>query len=131
MPLLWNKSLETGIPDIDEQHQNLINSMNQLLDALRENQEPQAIQKILSSLSSTANLHFGYEEMCMHRYKCPIAAKNKELHALFVKNFGEIRREFMMNGPSPELCSRIDRELLEWFGGHIKGIDTQLKPCMN
>ncbi|KKJ00231.1 bacteriohemerythrin [Prochlorothrix hollandica] len=131
MPLTWTNTFKTGIPEIDEQHKELINSMNELLDALQRNDSPQVIQGILSRLSSCANLHFGYEETCMNRYRCPVAEKNKLLHAQFIKTFGEIRRELIMNGSSNTVAGRIDKELLDWFGQHIKGIDTQLKPCMD
>ncbi len=131
MALVWNASLETGIPDIDAQHKQLIDKMNELADAIQANRDQQAIQQIVSSLSSIANLHFGYEETCMNRYRCPIAEKNKMLHGLFTKNFGEIRRDLLFNGSSPELKARIEKDLLDWFGTHIKGIDTQLKSCMN
>lgn len=130
MALVWSDALKTGIPEIDSQHQELINVMNELLNALRSNADQRTIQRILSNLSSCANLHFGYEETCMNRYRCPVAEKNKLLHSQFIKTFGEIRRELIMQGTSVETANRIDKELLDWFGQHIKGIDTQLKPCM-
>ncbi len=131
MSLVWNASLETGIPDIDAQHKQLIDKMNELLAAIQANSDQQSIQRIVSSLSSIANLHFGYEETCMNRYRCPIAEKNKMLHGLFTQSFSEIRRELLFNGSSPELQDRIEKDLLDWFGKHIKGIDTQLKACMD
>jgi hemerythrin len=131
MALTWNASLETGIPDIDAQHKQLIDKMNELIKAIQGNQDQATIQRIVSSLSSIANLHFGYEETCMNRYRCPIAEKNKMLHSLFTRNFSEIRRELLLSGSSPELKTRIEKDLLDWFGTHIKGIDTQLKSCMD
>lgn len=131
MALTWNASLETGIPDIDAQHKQLIDKMNELIKAIQSNQDQATIQRIVSSLSSIANLHFGYEETCMNRYRCPIAEKNKMLHSLFTRNFSEIRRELLLSGSSPELKTRIEKDLLDWFGTHIKGIDTQLKSCMD
>ncbi|TAF51465.1 MAG: hemerythrin [Oscillatoriales cyanobacterium] len=123
--------METGIPDIDAQHKQLIDKMNELIKAIQSNQDQATIQRIVSSLSSIANLHFGYEETCMNRYRCPIAEKNKMLHSLFTRNFSEIRRELLLSGSSPELKTRIEKDLLDWFGTHIKGIDTQLKSCMD
>jgi len=130
MALVWNAELETGIPEIDAQHKELIDKMNELIQAIQKNQDPHTIQRIVSSLSSCANLHFGYEETCMNRYQCPIAEKNKMLHGVFIKTFNEVRRELLFHGPSMELKERIEKELLDWFGQHIQGIDTQLKPCM-
>jgi hemerythrin-like metal-binding protein len=66
MALVWNISLETG-PDIDAQHKQLIDKMNELINAIQVNSDQQTIQKIVSSLSSIANLHFDYEETCRNR----------------------------------------------------------------
>lgn len=127
MPLVWDKSLEIGIDKIDEQHKELIDAINAFLIAMRTGEDLRTLKNLLVDISSITSRHFGYEEACMHRYKCPVAAENKNLHEHFQKTLHAIRQELLSNGASPDLCSHIDRELLDWFGNHIRGIDTKLR----
>jgi hemerythrin len=127
----WNDSLKIGIPTIDEQHQQLINQMDFLVQAMQNSQGKEEIAGIIEFLDRYIQQHFGYEENCMEKYRCPIATQNKEAHREFIANFEEIKAEFNKNGASLLLVMKVNQNLLDWFINHIKKIDVQLKPCMN
>ncbi len=130
MPLVWDDSLKIGIPEIDQQHKLMIDQMNLLVQALKDNKGPEEIQKILQFLDRYVEQHFGFEEQCMHRYQCPIAATNAQAHQQFIAKYQAIKAEFNAHGPSFMLVLDISQNLLDWFINHIRKIDTQLKPCM-
>ncbi|TVQ53035.1 MAG: hemerythrin [Spirulina sp. DLM2.Bin59] len=130
MPLAWDDSLKIGIPEIDHQHKLMIDQMNLLVDALKDNKAQEEIQKIIHFLDGYVEQHFGFEEKCMHRYKCPIATTNDQAHRQFITSYNEIKAEFKAHGPSFMLVLQINQNLLDWFINHIRKIDTQLKPCM-
>lgn len=130
MSLRWTDSLNIGIPEIDQQHKQLIDQMNLLYDAIQKDKGTQEIKNIMTFLQSYINQHFGYEETCMHRYKCPIATENKAAHLQFINAFNEINNEINTKGASISLAIKVNQNLLEWFMNHIKKIDTQLKACM-
>jgi hemerythrin len=130
MGLTWTESLNTGIPEIDQQHKQLIDQMNLLYNAIQNNKGSEEIQNIMTFLSSYVYQHFGYEENCMHRYKCPIATTNKSAHTQFINSLNEINEELNTKGASISLAIKVNQNLLEWFGNHIRKIDTQLKACM-
>ena len=130
MGLVWNDSLKTGIPEIDQQHKQLIEQMNLLSNAIEQNKEEAEIRKIINFLSSYVQQHFGFEEVCMQRYICPVAEQNQAAHSHFINTFKEIREDLKLKGATLILADKINENLLDWFGNHIRKIDTQLKPCM-
>ncbi|MGK7903999.1 MAG: bacteriohemerythrin [Hormoscilla sp.] len=132
MTSTWNESLKIGIPLIDLQHQQLLEQMDRLTEAMENQKSLQEIRRILIFLDQYVDTHFNYEEQCMHINKCPVAAKNKNAHAHFLKTLKSIhdrieQQKYSSNG----LIAQIDIELKNWFVNHIKGIDTQLTPYVN
>lgn len=132
MPLvIWNNSLSVGIPEIDQQHKQLIEQLNLLVDAMHANSGKEEIQRIVRFLDIYVAKHFGYEEGCMHRYKCPVASENAVAHSQFINTLQRIKTQLNQKGPSLSLAIEVNEQLLDWFVNHIKKIDRELKPCMN
>lgn len=130
MGFVWDNSLKIGIPEIDEQHKQLIDQMNLLIEAMKKNKAKEEVREILNFLDVYVDKHFSYEEGCMHRYKCPVADENKMAHAKFVNTLKEVREKLEKDGPSLTLVMTINHQLLSWFINHIRKIDTQLTPCV-
>ena len=57
----WNKNFETGIPQIDEQHQQLAKLVNQLSGYIKSAPEQQELTSILRQLQHYSKLHFETE----------------------------------------------------------------------
>lgn len=132
MPLvIWNNSLSVGIPEIDQQHKQLIEQLNLLVDAMHANSGKEEIQRIVHFLDIYVAQHFSYEEGCMHRYKCPVASTNTAAHSQFINTLKRIKTQLNQKGPSLLLAIEVNEQLLDWFVNHIKKIDRELKPCMN
>lgn len=66
----------------------------------------------------------------MLRFSCPVAAQNISAHRQFVATFGQIEKEYQANGASSTITIRVQRELADWLGRHIKGTDTNLRSCV-
>lgn len=132
MPLvIWNDSLSVGIAEIDRQHKQLIDQLNKLVDAMHQNRGKDEIQQIVWFLDLYVSQHFGFEEGCMNRYRCPVASQNANAHAQFIATLKEIKEELNKKGSSLALAIKVNEQLLDWFVNHIKRIDKELKPCMN
>jgi hemerythrin len=74
--------------------------------------------------------HFGKEEECMAKWRCPVAAQNVAAHKEFVVTFTSFREEFDRDGATAHLVVRVETELMRWLSGHIKRTDTQLAHCV-
>ena len=128
---VWTEALSTGEPTIDEHHKKLIESINNLLDAMSTGKGKDHIEEILTDMAEYVNMHFGYEEDCMEKYHCPVAAANKNAHDKFVETFDRFWEEFRHTGPSSALAMKVKKELGDWLVNHIAGIDTKLSTCIH
>ena len=128
--LIWDDSMTTGVPEIDNQHQELIEKFNELRVALEQKKGREAIGDILGFLQFYAAWHFGREEECMEKYRCPVAVANKQAHAGFVSRFNQLYEDWNEAGAGNEMVIAVYAELGHWFVGHIQKTDTQLYPCV-
>lgn len=128
--IFWDPSMTTGVESLDDQHKQLITWLNDLLSAMSLGRGRAEAQVLLDNLGGYAAMHFGKEEECMAKYNCPVAAKNIAAHQDFVATFTSFRAEYDKTGATAHLVVRIESELMRWLTSHIKGVDTQLAPCV-
>jgi hemerythrin-like metal-binding protein len=128
---VWDESLATGDAKVDEQHRELIRQINALIRAMSEGHGRQEIKKLLDFLSDYVIHHFHWEESCMEKHRCPLAAVNQRAHTTFVERFQAICLRYETEGPSSDLVLQIRRELGDWLVNHIRKIDTSLRRCVN
>ncbi len=129
-PIFWTENLRTGEETIDRQHQELIRNINALLDAMATGEGQRKLNEIFQFLENYVHEHFHYEENCMDRYRCPVAAKNKKAHDAFIQTFGQLKEEYLRTGATAQLAEKIYRQVAEWLINHIAGIDTGLRQCI-
>jgi len=86
----WEKKFNTGIREIDTQHQRLVDIINEFYDA-RHSQSPQAVLNvILSKLIDYAWYHFDFEEALISRVNCLKLKEHKAEHQQFRDKIKEI-----------------------------------------
>lgn len=128
--IIWDDSMRTGVTILDEQHKMLFQKFNEFSEALSEVTARETAGDMLDFLQFYIDWHFGQEERCMHEYKCPIAAKNKQAHAEFVKTFGQFYTQWQEGTMTPELMRQTYTELENWLVHHVLRTDTQLRSCV-
>jgi len=126
----WNPNLALGIPLIDVQHQQLLDQLDALSEALKMGKGEFELRSILKFLDMYVNQHFGYEEQCMHRYQCSVAQINQDAHQIFIHKLHILRQEIERSGATIELANRVQQELTNWFVNHIQSIDTKMKAAI-
>lgn len=62
--IVWNSSFETGVPEIDTQHQELVRIINAVSDAIGTS-SPETLTAIIMQLKDYALYHFKAEETLM------------------------------------------------------------------
>lgn len=129
--LEWKDVYATGVEEIDVQHRKLFKMINELGDAIKAGQGPQAAPQALKFLGDYVKTHFGYEEECMHKLKCPVAHKNKEAHESFLKLFSKYNNRFKQEGYKDEVIYELHTVAVDWLVKHICGVDVNLKHCVN
>ncbi len=126
----WDDSMATGDAKVDEQHRELIRQIGVLMERMTMGKGREHLGALMDDLEAYTRSHFGWEEECMAKHRCPVAGKNKAAHAKFVQNVGEMRRRLDREGPSAELVLMMQKSLGEWLVNHIRKVDTNLRPCM-
>ena len=129
--LAWDDALTTGDVELDTQHKFLIDTFNDLGDAIQHGAGMGSIDKILGMLRYYADWHFGKEEDCMEHYRCPVAGINQTAHAVFIEKSGRYQKEYELSGSSNELALKIHTELSDWIVNHILAIDGMLYSCIH
>lgn len=130
MALVWSDEYSTGEPEVDKQHQILFKYLADLEAHMESGIDARFVGNLFDNLGLYTRSHFCYEEICMRRFKCPLAAKNKEQHAKLLEAFTFYKEKFEREGISDELVQKVHDFLESWLVNHIMKIDTGLKSCI-
>jgi hemerythrin len=120
--MLWNKTLETGIAKIDEQHKELFRAVDVLVDRTQGDR----VEKTLQFLKGYVAKHFSDEEV-MHRLSSyPKAAAHKQFHAAFTKTFLDLFDEYnKATGSKLLVVMNINKVVIGWLKDHIMVHDKE------
>ena len=126
----WIDDYATGIERVDEQHKLIFKTTHDYRLALDEGQGKKSYQLMLNFLMPYCQGHFGFEESCMEKYFCPMAAQNKEEHARFKEVLDEFQQRYKANGFQETEARALLDTVEQWLAGHIARIDVHLRKCV-
>jgi hemerythrin len=122
----WDKSLEIGNQQIDDQHKQLIEALNNFLRARDEKRSNDELKKSLNFLNDYTIKHFFEEEQLQRKYGYPDYENHKNLHAGLKKVVRDLQVQLLMKGPSESLFDDVKTRVGDWLVAHIKTQDTQI-----
>ncbi|MCL2210697.1 MAG: bacteriohemerythrin [Treponema sp.] len=126
MAYLWNKTLETGYDEIDEQHKQLFITLNDFIDACRHNQGAENTLKTIEFLTKYTIMHFTTEEVLMKNCNYPEYIYHKQCHDTFKETVGDFTKRLESEGPNEDLIVAITTTIGEWLITHIRVDDTKM-----
>ena len=109
--MIWDDSMSTGIPRIDDQHKTLFQKFNELSEAISSNRSREVAGSVLDFLQFYAKWLFGQEEDCMNKYRCPVADQNQKAHAEFLKKIDRFYTEWQTGNMTSKLAQKTYNEL--------------------
>jgi len=121
----WSSRLRVGVPEIDEQHEELFRRAERLIHALRAGDRSE-VEPLLRYLSDYVISHFECEERWMAQVDYPGLADHRGAHQRFRDDFQEHCREYRRKGPTPLMALTIHNWLSEWLRQHIGSADLEL-----
>ena len=125
--IYWTSAMDTGVRQIDLQHQELVRLINEMERAHAAGQSSTALDDILPSLTTYALFHFGDEELLLAQVAEGTAYAEHHLkeHRSFV---AEIQRLISSRASQSdaELVEVLTRYLANWLLTHISGTDRVL-----
>jgi hemerythrin len=123
----WDEHFETGIPDVDRQHQRLVDLINRFGDLLtRIAYVPFAeLELVLDELSAYAKFHFQDEEAKMLGVGlyAPYLDQHRELHLRFLHEVTQMRAQVTQHRDAAEPLLKF---LIYWLAFHILGTDQSM-----
>jgi hemerythrin len=122
--LTWTPALSVGVGEIDEQHQQLIDHINDFYGAFTSTTARPDVGTLLDAMLGYTQYHFGTEEQLMQRY----GYRERESHMAEHKAFVEKAVSFAARHKSgkPLLSVEVTSYLRDWVTSHIKGTDKKL-----
>ena len=123
--LKWTDDLSVGVELIDDQHKQLIEHINNLEKAVKQQQGPMEVSETLSFLIDYTDFHFSMEERNMATHGYPEFEAHKAKHDGFKAILGKMESEFRDDGPTPILAESIDTLLVNWLLKHIRIVDVE------
>ncbi|GHS96133.1 hemerythrin [Synergistales bacterium] len=119
--MLWNSSLETGIKLVDEQHKQLFDTADELLDADGDDK----IKKALDFLASYITKHFTDEQKLHASVSYPKAAVHKGYHDEYVKTFKKFQEQYNKEGATLSNKMAANKIVVGWLKDHIMVHDKE------
>jgi methyl-accepting chemotaxis protein len=112
---LWNKSFETGIKLIDEQHMELFRQIEILLDSGKSGR----VNETLDFLEKYIAKHFSDEQEMHVQSKYPKAAKHRQYHEAYKTTFHELKEKYIKEGPTVANNIAVNKTVIGWLKDHI------------
>lgn len=122
----WSKELETGNPQIDEEHQELLRAINRLLEACATGKGEKELSNTLDFLTQYTITHFRHEESLQVQYGYPDYSNHKRFHETFFKVVENLATNLKAEGATPRLMEDMNKQLVGWLLNHIKTEDVKV-----
>ncbi|MGR5132054.1 bacteriohemerythrin [Vibrio alfacsensis] len=123
----WDTYFETGIAEVDEQHQYLVGFINTYGELLAQNSiSITDIQMALFELSRYAEFHFKEEENLMRKAGIfpEHLQKHVQVHRAFMSDI--ISMQSFINEEDKQAAEQLLDFLIHWLAYHILGIDQNM-----
>jgi len=129
----WNEYYSLGNEQVDNQHRELFNLVNNLIRSCDDGTDTAKLKETLLFLVNYAVLHFDDEEALQIKYNYPEYERHKKLHDEFKVVVIELVQRFNEIGSSVELSKDVKKIVIKWLVKHImdedKKIGNYLRKC--
>lgn len=119
MAIVWTRELCTEIDEIDHQHERLVDYINKLEGAIKQ-QNRALVGQVLDELVDYTLSHFAFEESLLEEAGYKLAKPHKAVHEMFVKRVAKYQDRH--NG-GENVAEQLLGMLGTWLVHHIKRDD--------
>lgn len=125
--LVWSDDFQTGIREVDGQHKNLVETLNQLYRAIKSDTSIQVLETILNDLVNYTDFHFKTEERLFERYAYPKTEHHRNLHDRLRGQVTDYAGDFKAGRM---IGSQLLKFLKDWLTNHILKEDKAYAPYL-
>jgi len=127
--LTWSHARAVGVQAMDDQHGILMDTINELHQALVRGCPREQLDAHLDRLVEFSRLHFICEEQLLERHEFPGLREHREAHAQLLHQITETV-DHVAHTESLEMQSLLSF-LRCWYAEHIEGLDHQYGEWLN
>ena len=125
LPLLaWKSEYTLGIPDVDHEHRELFDLINELHESLFEPESETTVSDFLGELFSKISSHFALEERLMRDGRYADFPAHKSDHERLLDEIRDLMDDYEDGGYVD--LERFAVELERWFSVHFSTHDAAL-----
>lgn len=121
----WDEKLTFGVPDIDDDHRELVDCYNRLFRTIFTGHDAGAARTAFEAFVARTEDHFHREEVLMERVGYPDLAAHQAEHQSLLVSARLLQERLLASGSLPVTCHRF-AFLRSWLLNHIIGTDKAL-----
>ncbi len=125
--MTWKDNFSIGIPEIDKQHKELCDKIDELYAACSQGKAAAEISKTLDFLASYTVKHFADEERLQQKINYPKFMQHKAKHTDFAKQVAKLKSDLAASGMKTATVISVNNTISSWLVEHIMKEDKQLK----
>lgn len=118
--VVWIDRYNTGIAEIDTQHKQIVDYLNQLSEA-RIGGNDKAVKDVIEGIVDYTLSHFAFEEALMVQAEYPVAQAHKSVHESFIKRVEKFQTRFKAG---ENISEEFYDVLKRWLVNHIQRDDA-------
>lgn len=119
------KDLETGNTLIDNEHKELLKTVNNLMDACSQGKGRDQIASTSQFLTSYVSKHFADEERLQQQSKYPAYTAHKAFHEKYKRDLASVVQEINANGATIATLGKLN-QTIGVLVNHIRTEDKKL-----
>ena len=126
MKIEWRNELSTGNCEIDGQHHELFERINDLIAACKERREKDEIVLLMSFLKNYVKNHFSAEESYQALHGFPCRLEHKAQHETLVLRLDILEKFYAEEGITLPVVTNSLMLTYEWLTDHIMKADLEM-----
>lgn len=120
----WDEKYCVGLPEIDDEHRNLVRSVNELHAAIEARMDREEIKAFFAKVNREVSAHFEHEERLMREHQYQGYEEHRADHQRLLEDIGDIATDFADGVFDYDPDKALGRRLTEWFIDHVRKYDA-------
>ena len=121
----WQKEFETGVAEVDHEHKELVELVNELHAKLGAGASREEVSAFLGEIFAKISSHFALEETVMRKYQYDEYLAHKTEHETLLDDLRDIMDNFEA-GTFLDYEAALGHAVRDWFVNHFKTKDARL-----
>jgi hemerythrin-like metal-binding protein len=123
--IVWRKEFETGVADVDHEHQELVGLINALHDEIGKGGDRENLSAFLGEVFARIASHFALEESIMRKHRYDEYEAHKADHERLLDEIRDIMDRHD-EGHFEDASQALATTVHDWFVNHFKTKDARL-----